>query len=168
MDLSTVPANTRAGLIAMNAGKPLAEGDGPNAILERYENGEGIEAIALDLGITPPAVYRYLARHAQEDWKEYQAANALHEYQLAEDQLRTASDGVSLTRARELVKSQQWKLERVLRRIYGQDAPAIQVNVNLGDVGQKIRDLEAELMLSGNTGTRASPTTDTHTQVIDV
>lgn len=144
MDLTNVPENTKAGLIAMNAGKPLAEADA-NIILKRYEQGEGIETIANDLGITPPAIYRYLARHAQEDWKEYQAANALHEYQIAEDQLRTASDGVTLSRARELVKSQQWKLERVLRKIYGQDAPSVNIQINLGEIGEQIKALEQDL-----------------------
>ncbi len=147
MDLSNVPEHTKAGLVAMNAGKPLAElSCGTAEILGRYEKGEGIEAIATDMGITPPAIYRYLARHAQEQWKEYQAANALHAYQQAEDELRTAQDGVSLSRARELVRSQQWKLERVLRRIYGQDAPTVQINLNLGDVSQRIQDLERELL----------------------
>jgi hypothetical protein len=145
MDLSKVPANTKAGLLAMNAGKPLAEIEGAEAILSRYENGEGIEAIALDLKIAPQAIYRYLSKHAQEEWKEYQAANALHEYQVAEDQLKTAPDGVALSRARELVRSQQWKLERVLRKIYGQDAPQVNVQINLGDIGERIRSLEGEL-----------------------
>ena len=144
MDLTNVPEHTKAGLIAMNAGKPLADANA-DLILKRYEHGEGIEAIAKDLGITPPAIYRYLARHAQEEWKEYQAANALHAYQVAEDELKTATDGVTLSRARELVKSQQWKLERVLRKIYGQDAPSVNIQINLGEIGEQIKALEGEL-----------------------
>ena len=130
----------------MNAGKPLAGLDADaSAILKRYEEGEGIEAIAKDLQIAPQAIYRYLARHAQEEWKEYQAANALHEYQLAEKELKSAADGVTLSRARELVKSQQWKLERVLRKIYGADSPQVNIQINLGEIGEQIKALEADL-----------------------
>ena len=51
------------------------------------------------------------------------------------DRLRQAN-GVDLARARESLRSAQWDLERVCRRIYGQDAPpnaaqAVQININL-------------------------------------
>jgi hypothetical protein len=49
--------------------------------------------------------------------------------------LREAKDGLELARARELVRSAQWQLERVLSRIYGQKqevAPSSAVQINIG------------------------------------
>lgn len=145
MDLTNVPANAKAGLIAMNADKPLADLDDALPILNRYEAGETIEVIAASLGISSIAVYRWLTRKAEAQWKEYQAARALADYESAEQELRTATDGVTLGRARELLKSQQWKLERVLRKIYGPDAQQVNVQININDVAKRIADLEAEL-----------------------
>ena len=50
--------------------------------------------------------------------------------------METASDALSLARARERVRAAQWELERTCRRIYGQDQPpagvnAVQININL-------------------------------------
>ena len=70
------------------------------------------------------------------------------EHDKAEESLRQATDGVTVSRGRELARLQQWKLERVLRRIYGQDAPQVVVNLNLGDVGQRIAQLEQELRVN--------------------
>lgn len=145
MNLTNVPEHTKAGLLAMNAGKPLAT-TSAEEILARFEGGEPITAIAKSYGITGPAVYRYLIRNAESGWREYQAANALAEHDKAEEDLKAATDGVTVSRARELARLQQWKLERVLRRIYGQDSPQVQINLNLGNVGERIAQLEAELL----------------------
>jgi hypothetical protein len=64
------------------------------------------------------------------------AARALVEYQDAEHNLKTCKDKLEMVRARELLKSQQWKLERTLRRIYGdrdptQEIAQITLNINL-------------------------------------
>jgi hypothetical protein len=60
---------------------------------------------------------------------------------------------LSLSRARERLKAAQWDLERVCRRIYGQDAPpqgvnAVQININLKRVGS-----EPRAVLSGEVDT---------------
>jgi hypothetical protein len=52
-------------------------------------------------------------------------------------ELEEAPDALSLARAREKVRSAQWELERLLRRLYGQDRE-INVNVNL-DLGDRLR-----------------------------
>ena len=41
----------------------------------------------------------------------------------AEDEIDSATDLVELRRAEAKLRSAQWNLERVCRRIYGQDAP---------------------------------------------
>lgn len=131
----------------MNAGKPLAEDKNhASSILARYEQGDSIEAIARGYGVSAGAIYRWLTRNAEEGWKEHLAARAHWQLDSAEEALRSASDGVQVSRARELMRAQQWRLERVLRRVWGTDAPSITVNLNLGDVGQRIVDLERELL----------------------
>ena len=157
MDLTNVPEHTKAGLIAMNAGKPLANITA-EAVLERFEGGESITKIAGSLGISGPAIYRYLIRNAESGGREYQAANALAEHDKGEEELKHASDGVTVSRARELARLQQWKLERVLRRIYGQDAPQVVVNLNLGNVGERIAQLEQELRVQRTIEGESSPT----------
>ena len=54
----------------------------------------------------------------------------------AENELDGATNALDITRARERLRAAQWDLERVCRRIYGQDAPpagvnAVQININL-------------------------------------
>jgi hypothetical protein len=134
----------------MNANTALAKIDKPSLArecIERYLDGTELAEIALEYAVSRPRLYQILTEHAEPQWKSAQAAFALHEYELAETGLRTAPDGLELARAREQVKSAQWKLERVLRRIYGQDATSINIQVNLGEIGQRIQDLERELLL---------------------
>lgn len=113
---------------------PLASIESSN-ILARYHT-ETVADIAQSLGVSDVAVYLKLLKDKPDEWKEHQAAKALADYELAEKQMKEAPDPLSLSRARELVRSMQWKLERVCRRIYGQDQPpagaaqvAIQINL---------------------------------------
>lgn len=115
-------------------------------ILEAFEHGATIPVQAKALGVTHQAIYRKLIKDAPEQWKEHQAAKALAKLDDVEDKLEQAVDGVAVSRERELARLHMWKLERVLRRIYGTDAPAVQINVNIGDIAGKIKDLEAELL----------------------
>ena len=70
-----------------------------------------------------------------EDWKALASANALANLDEAEQDLKTAPDMLTVTRARGWAEIQRWKLERLLRKYFGQDAPqqqqAVQININL-------------------------------------
>jgi len=148
MDLTNVPEHTKAGLLVMNANTPLAKVDKASLAkecIQRYLDGTDLTVVANEYNVTRPRLYQILAEHAETEWKSAQAAFALHQYEEAEKDMKIAPDGLTLARAREQVKSAQWKLERVLRRIYGQDAPQVNIQVNLGDIGERIRTLEAEL-----------------------
>lgn len=91
--------------------------------------------MAPEFGISDVTAYALLLRDHQEEWKEAQRARALARLDRAQNQLKTAPDALSLARAREEVRAAQWELERLLRRLYGQDAPqvqqAVQININL-------------------------------------
>lgn len=142
-----IPEHTKKGLLAANQSRVLASNpELGKSILPRYLAGESITAVAKDLGISTEAIYLYLLRNFPEEWKEAQSAKALAKHDIAEEQLDVAADGVSVGRAKEQARLQQWKLERVLRRIYGTDSPGVQINVNVGDIANKIKDLEAELL----------------------
>lgn len=113
---------------------PLKDVD-PKAVLERYLAGETGPQIAASLGVTKQALSYWLISKGEEDWRAAQLVKAIDRKERADEMLETADNPLDLTRAREMLRSAQWDLERVCRRIYGQDAPvqaqAVQVVINL-------------------------------------
>src|SRR6266545_2436727 len=128
------PAYTVAGLAPLNSNKPMLGVD-PKPILLRLLNEETALSIAQSLNITRSALYQFLMRTAEQDWKDIQVCRALARKEAAEEEMDAATDGLVLARARERLKSAQWDLERVYRRIYGQDLPAaisaVQINIGI-------------------------------------
>lgn len=107
------------------------------SVLTRYINGEQVAAMAPDYGVSDVTIYALLLREHEADWKEVQRARALARLEKAQGEMETAPDALSLARARERVKAAQWELERLLRRLYGQDAQAeagagISITLNIG------------------------------------
>lgn len=122
-----------AKLAEKHANAPLAKITA-ESILDRYEQGELIREIAEKLNVSDVAVYRHLLTRAPEQWRDYQAARALKKLSDAEAKLESAADHLSLSRAREQVRSAQWELERLLSRLYGQKQEVtMTVNVGLAD-----------------------------------
>lgn len=111
-------------------------GQDPKSILQRYLSDESTSVIAADYGVTRQALGQYLLRHAEDDWKEAQVARAIARKEKAEDDLENAKDPLELAKARELLKSAQWDLERVCRRIYGQE---VNINMTVTDLGDRLR-----------------------------
>ena len=113
---------------------PLKDVD-PKDILERYLAEEPSDRIAQSYGVTRAALSLFMLKHAEQDWKDAQLTKALIRKERAEDLMDRADNALDLTRAREQLRSAQWELERVCRRIYGQDVPnvaqAVQININL-------------------------------------
>jgi hypothetical protein len=114
---------------------PLKNVD-PKDILERYLAEETGTEIAKSLGVTKSALSLFMLKHAEEDWKSAQFVKALKRKEDAEDLMEKADNPLDLARARETLRAAQWDLERVCRRIYGQDAPshaaqAVQININV-------------------------------------
>lgn len=114
---------------------PLSKVD-PKDVLDRYLAGETGPQIAQSLGVTKQALSHWLANEAEAEWKAAQFVKAINRKEEADELIETASNPLDLARAREKLRSAQWDLERVCRRIYGQDAPAalanaVQININL-------------------------------------
>ena len=155
MDLSKVPKHARNGLIKMNADKPLAStGSGvehAKATLERYIDGQSLSDQASALGVTRCRLNRLLLNYAEDDWRHAQIAKAMETLEDAEIELGDAAltpDGVSVSRAREKARLAQWKLERLLARLFAQKQevthnvqPVFTVNIGAG-TAQVIADAE--------------------------
>ena len=104
-------------------------------LLIGYNEGKQVADMAPEFGISDVTAYALLLREHEADWKEAQKARAMARLERAQHALGKAPDALSLARAREEVRAAQWELERLMRRLYGQDAPqqaqAVQVNINL-------------------------------------
>lgn len=132
----------------------------PKDVLDQYLNGKTTPQIAAEHGISRQALNAWLRRTDLESWQSAQTALAEEEVDKAKDyraqiqqRLETADKEerdrltIALACARDAEKSAQWRLERVCRRIYGQDAPpagtnAVQININLR--GDKPLDVVGE------------------------
>ena len=131
--LERVPAHTRKGLEAANAGKPLAQPGAIEAVLKRLET-ESVAAIAKDLGISEVAMYKALLLNAPGEWQAIQAAKSLKKLDNSDSELDACTDGVMLGRARERIGLAKWNLERTARTLYG-DSGALQLSgEQLGDL----------------------------------
>ena len=114
---------------------PLKDVD-PKDVLERYLAEETSVEIAKSYGVTKAALSYFMLKHAEEEWKNAQVTKALIRKEKAEELMESADNPLDLARARELLKAAQWDLERVCRRIYGQDAPAqlSSIVINVGAI----------------------------------
>lgn len=123
----------------------------PKSVLQRYLDGENSVQIAEGLGITKQRLSFWLLKNAEQEWKDVQVAKAIEQYDEALDELNVAKEGrdaIDLAYVREKLKSAQWQLERVCRRIYGQDAPpagtsAVQINIGIRAAQQCSTDSES-------------------------
>lgn len=132
--------------------------------LELYDQGKEIEEAAKELDVPARTIYRWLSHNAVEQWHAAQKGRSLAEYDLARkrrDAARVAMDDLKQTLKREKVKNpaerkwrlaharevlhaadrelthQEWQLERVMKRIYGNDAAPdttgkVSITLNLG------------------------------------
>ena len=105
-------------------------------VLKRYMGGETTTEIAQDYGVTRQGLGWWLRKHCEDDWKDAQIILAVERKEKAEDDLASASDALSLARAREQLRGAQWELERVFSRIYaakqeltGKDGGPLQVQI---------------------------------------
>ena len=116
---------------------PLKNVD-PKHVLERYLAEETGTQIAKSYGVTRAALSYFMLKHAEEEWKDAQVVKAMKRKEDAEDLLERADNALDIARARELLKSAQWDLERVCRRIYGQDVTPdqlgrVSITLNIGE-----------------------------------
>ena len=109
----------------------------PKEVLNRYLAEETTDEIAKAYGVTRAALSYFMLKHAESEWRDAQLTKALQRKERAEDLMDKADNALDLTRAREQLRSAQWELERVCRRIYGQDVTPdqlgrVSITLNIG------------------------------------
>jgi hypothetical protein len=104
--------------------------------LLRYEKGEQVRQICASYDVSNVTLYKRIIDVAEDEWKAIQVARALSIKERAEEEIQSAPDALSLARARDALKAAQWDLERVCRRIYGQEPAAVLgsgvINITIG------------------------------------
>lgn len=109
-------------------------------VIERFVNDEKLADIAQSLNISHSALNMALLEYAEDDWRRAQVARALTRLEKSQelrDSMERAETPLShelLSLARDAEKSAQWQLERLLRRLYGQEQAVTnsQVIIQLG------------------------------------
>ena len=135
-DLTNCPDRCKPGVLAMTKDKPLAHLDKEgkialvNSVFERYQDGAEIVELAAEVGISHQRMYRMLIETNAEQWKAVQSSRALVQFQETYEELSAANDAVAIARAREKHRSAQWQLEKLLRRLYGDDKALININID--------------------------------------
>lgn len=108
------------------------------SVLDRALNGERQIDIAASLGIHQTRLSQLLLRYAEDDWKSVQVARSLAALDKCDQDIELAPDMLSLARARERQKSAQWQLERLHRRLFGQQEQGLgsgnNIQINIGIV----------------------------------
>lgn len=87
--------------------------------LRLYGEGMPVKLLAEQIGITDVSLYKLFLRHYPDEFRELQGANALSKLQNAEDELEKVETMALVSRAQARIKAHQWRLERVLSKLYG-------------------------------------------------
>lgn len=108
-------------------------------VLVRALNGETQASIAAGIGVHQTALSQALLRYCEDEWREVQVARAWTNVEQAEEafaDIEKTPDMTAIIRAEKRLKSAQWQLERLHRRLFGADMPsaigATSVVVNIG------------------------------------
>jgi hypothetical protein len=117
-------------------------------ILEKYRAGQEIKALAAAYGLSHTSVYELLLRTREEDYRAAQTARSLARLETARSDLEKAIDPIAINRAEKLVKTYQWELEKLARRLYGQseqESPnLIQINIGIDRTNSVAVDLDSQ------------------------
>lgn len=91
----------------------------PSEVIDRYLSDERTADIAASYGVHRSRLNQWLLEYAESHWRNAQVARAVTAKEQAQDDLATASDPLSLARAREQLRAAQWDLERLFSRLFG-------------------------------------------------
>ena len=92
----------------------------PDEVLAEYLAAHTTSSIAARYGLSRKALVGWLREQRPEQWKRVQVLRALIRKEDGDEQIETAPDALSLARARELLKSAQFDLERLDPNTWGQ------------------------------------------------
>ena len=98
------------------------------AILKMVEAGIELAEIASIYNITPSAISNQLA--ADHEYRVSRCVGLESKLNKREKELEEATDMLSVSRGRELLKLAQWKCERLNSEVYG-NQPKLQINIGV-------------------------------------
>ena len=108
-------------------------------LLNGYLNGANMADLARQRGFSTASGYSLLIRFHEQAWKDAQIGKALETLEAAEAKMASATDHLELARSEKMVKAAQWKLERLLSRVYGQERQ-VTPGVVVIQIGASLRD----------------------------
>ena len=91
----------------------------PESVIARYLSDETAPEIAKSLGVHRSGLNHFLLTKCPDLWRDAQVARAITAFDNAKARLEAADNALDLARAREQVRTAQWEMERLLKRIYG-------------------------------------------------
>ena len=114
-----------------------------NKAIELWVNDGKLEDIAKHFGLSKGALCMALLEYAEDDWKRAQVARAVARVERAKAIREAMFNGEKqpttemLNLARDDEKSAQWELEKLNRRLFGQDAGSetagrVSITLNIG------------------------------------
>lgn len=138
-------------------------------VIARYLHGEQVAAMASEFDTSDVTLYALLLRDHEEEWKDAQTARALARLERENQRLEEAPDPLSLARARELVRSAQWELERLLNRIFGQKHEVTHIQADLGERLRRARErvIEGEVVAHNGVMSNSASSGINELQVVD-
>jgi transcriptional regulator with XRE-family HTH domain len=98
---------------------------------ERIANGEKLDDIAKDLGVSKQSVSLWLLDECPEQYRDAQRRGLIRRIVDADDSLDRASDPLDLARARERARFARWDAERRLPKLFAQ-RQVVDVQVTVG------------------------------------
>ena len=125
---------------------PIPPDLSPDTVLERYLTEETTSQIAHSYGTSRKTLVRWLVDQRPKEWKQVQIIRALCRKESADEDMEGASDALSLARAREMLKSGQWDLERLDSTNYGQKQEVSLSVQPLSDVDRKLLGSAQDLL----------------------
>ena len=134
--------------------KAIPEGLDPYEVLDRYLRADTTSSIAAEYGCSRKTLVAWLREKAPEAWKHVQIIRALEKKEVGDEMIEGSEDALSLARARELLKSGQWDLERLDSNNYGQKQEvtvSVQPVLTIIAVRQDVASLPNAAVLQGNT-----------------
>ena len=116
----------------------IPPGLNPKEVLDKYLTEQTTSQIAKHYGVSRKTLVGWLREVAADDWKRVQIVRALCRKEDGDEQIEFASDALSLARAREMLKSGQWDLERLDSPTYGQKSEVSLTVEPLSDVDRAL------------------------------
>lgn len=125
---------------ATNAVQAIPEGLQAHEVLDRYLTEETTSQIAKSYGVARKSLVAWLRETVPQEWHRVQVLRALCRKEDSDEGLEQASDPLSLARAREMLKSAQWELERLDSANYGDKREVTVLQADLGDRLRRARE----------------------------